>query len=106
MASLTVKLETPLNHRWSGTFPVEVRDSTKLVLAAKGVSDDKLEVPAGRYLVTATLPNGQQATVDDIVDLQPGDDKQVQLSLADFDFPESLTAQRRSVTQSSSLLDR
>ncbi len=90
MACITVKLDTPPNQRWSGTFPVEVRDSTKLVLTAKGVSDGKLEVPAGRYFVTAVLPNGQQATVDNIVDLEPGDDKEVQLSLADLDFPASL----------------
>jgi hypothetical protein len=90
IALLTVRLDTPSDHRWSGTFPIEVRDSTKLVLTATGVSGDKLEVPAGRYFVTASLPNGQQVTVDDIVDLQPGDDKQVQLSAMDLDFPAAL----------------
>ena len=46
MASLTVKLDAPSGQRWSGTFPVEVRDCVKLVLRAKGVSDGKLEVPS------------------------------------------------------------
>src|SRR4051794_35527314 len=89
-ASLTVKLDVPAEHRWSGTFPVEVRNSDNLILTATGVSDGRLEVPAGRYFVTASLPNGQQATVDDIVDLQPGDDKQVRLSVSDLDFPATL----------------
>ena len=43
--------------------PVEVRDAAKLVLRARGLSDDKLEVPAGRYFVTAVLPNGEQMTL-------------------------------------------
>jgi len=89
MASLTVKLNTPANLRWSGAFPVEVRDSSKLVLAARGVSDGKLDVPAGRYFVTAMLPNGQQASVNDVV-VNVGDDRQVQLSVADLDLPSTL----------------
>jgi hypothetical protein len=90
MASLTVKLDTPSKHRWGGNFPIEVRDVSKLMLAARGVSDGKLEVPAGRYFVTALLPDGQQAAVDDIVDLQPGDDKHVEVSIADLAFPATL----------------
>ena len=90
LASLTVKLDTPSNQRWSGALPVEVRDSSKLVLAARGTSGGKLELPAGRYFVTAVLPNGQQASVDDVVVLGPGDDKQVHLSLTDLDFPATL----------------
>jgi hypothetical protein len=90
MASLTVRLDTPTNQRWGGSFPVEVRDYEKLVLTARGVSDGKLEVPAGRYFVTAMLPDGQQATLDDIVDLQPGDDKQVKVSVTDLEFPATL----------------
>ena len=90
MASLTVKLDTPSNQRWSGTFPVEVRDCVKLVLRAKGVSDGKLEVPPGRYYVSAILPNGQQAAADDIVDLKAGDDREIKLSVSDLDFPSSL----------------
>ncbi|HEV7409516.1 MAG TPA: hypothetical protein VGO01_13610 [Bradyrhizobium sp.] len=90
MASLTVKLDTPSNQRWSGTFPVEVRDCVKLVLRARGVSDGKLEVPPGRYLVTAILPNGQQAAADDIVELGAGEDREVKVSVSDLDFPSSL----------------
>ena len=52
-ATLTFKLDTPPNQRWSGALPIEVRDE-KLVLRARGVSDDTLEVPPGRYYVTAT----------------------------------------------------
>lgn len=89
-AFLTVKLDTPSNQRWSGTFPIEVRDSAKLVLTARGLSDGRIEVPAGRYIVTALLPNGEQATVEDIVVLQPGEDKQVALSIMSLDFPVTL----------------
>jgi hypothetical protein len=89
-ASLTVRLDVPSHHRWSGTFPIEVRDCAKLVLTARGFSDGKFEVPAGRYFVTALLPNGQQVTVDDIVELQPGEDKQVELSVTNLDFPATL----------------
>src|SRR4030088_1935242 len=89
-ASLTVRLETPAGHRWSGTLPIEVRDCVKLTLRARGLSDDKFEVPAGRYFVTALLPNGEQSTVDDIVELQPGEDKQVQLSVTTLAFPPTL----------------
>ncbi|WP_291869129.1 hypothetical protein [Bradyrhizobium sp.] len=87
MASLTVRLDAPSNLRWSGTFPVEVRDCARLVLTARGVSGGKLEVPAGRYFVTAMLPNGQQASVDDIVDLKAGEDREVRVSVTDLDFP-------------------
>jgi hypothetical protein len=90
MASLTVKLDAPSNQRWSGTFPIEVRDCVKLVLRARGVSDGKIEVPPGRYYVSAMLPNGQQAAADDIVDLKPGDDRQVTVSVSDLDFPSTL----------------
>lgn len=90
MASLTVKLDAPSNQRWSGTFPVEVRDCVKLVLRARGVSDGKLEVPPGRYLVSAILPNGQQAPADDIVDLKAGEDREIIVSVTDLDFPTTL----------------
>jgi hypothetical protein len=90
MASLTFTLDTPPNQRWSGALPVEVRDVSKLMLAARGISDGRVQVPAGSYLVSAVLPNGQQASVNDVVVLQPGDDKQVHLSLTDLDFPATL----------------
>ena len=89
-ATLTFKLNTPSNQRWSGALPVEVRDCQKLVLKARGISDDKLEVPPGRYFVTALLPNGEQTTLDDIVELQAGDDRQLEISLADHVFPPTL----------------
>ncbi|HMM87568.1 carboxypeptidase-like regulatory domain-containing protein [Bradyrhizobium sp.] len=88
-ATLTFKLDTPPNQRWSGALPVEVRDE-KLVLRARGVSDDTLEVPPGRYYVTAQLPNGDQATVDGIVTVNPGDNKQLDIPLRDVTFPATL----------------
>ena len=75
-ATLTFKLDTPPNQRWSGALPVEVRDE-KLVLKAREVSDDTLEVPPGRYFVTATLPNGEQSTVDAPVVLSAGETRQI-----------------------------
>jgi hypothetical protein len=89
-ATLTVKLDAPTEQRWGSAFPVEVRDSAKLVLTASSIGGGTLEIPAGRYFVSALLPNGQQATADDIVVLQPGDDKQVQLSVSDLNFPNTL----------------
>ena len=86
-ASLTVRLDTPSNNRWSGTFPIEVRDSEKFVLKAKGLSDGILEVPPGRYLVTAVLPNGQQATAEEVVELRAGEDRQLDLSVSNLEFP-------------------
>ena len=90
-ATLTFKLDTPPNQRWSGALPIEVRDE-KLVLRARGVSDDTLEVPPGRYFVTATLPNGEQSTVDAPVFLGAGETKQLEISVSDLSFPPKLEA--------------
>jgi hypothetical protein len=88
-ATLTFKLDTPPNQRWSGALPIEVRDE-KLVLKARGVSDDALEVPPGRYFVTATLPNGEQSTVDALVVLGAGETRQLEISVSDLSFPPKL----------------
>lgn len=88
-ATLTFKLDTPPNQRWSGALPIEVRDE-KLVLKARGVSDDTLEVPPGRYYVTATLPNGDQSTVDDVVVVSPGENRQLNIACPDAAFPPKL----------------
>jgi hypothetical protein len=88
-AILTFKLDTPPNQRWSGALPIEVRDE-KLVVKARGVSDDALEVPPGRYYVTATLPNGDQSTVDDVVVVSPGESRQLNIACPDAAFPPSL----------------
>jgi hypothetical protein len=88
-ATLTFKLNTPSNQRWSGALPIEIRDE-KLVLRARGASDDKLEVPPGRYFVTALLPNGAQSTVDDVVVLNAGDSRQLEISMSDLSFPPTL----------------
>jgi hypothetical protein len=88
-ATLTFKLDTPPNQRWSGALPIEVRDE-KLVLKARGVSDDTLEVPPGRYFVTATLPNGEQSTVDAPVVLGAGETRQLEISVSDLSFPPKL----------------
>ncbi|WP_065755623.1 carboxypeptidase-like regulatory domain-containing protein [Bradyrhizobium paxllaeri] len=88
-ATLTFKLDTPPNQRWSGALPIEVRDE-KLVLRARGVSDDSLEVPPGRYYVTATLPNGDQSTVDEVVVVSPGESKQLNIACPDAAFPPRL----------------
>jgi hypothetical protein len=88
-ATLTFKLDTPPNQRWSGALPIEVRDE-KLVLRARGVSDDTLEVPPGRYYVTALLPSGDQSTVDDVVVVNPGESKQLNIAIPGVAFPPSL----------------
>lgn len=90
MANLTVKLSAPTDQRWSGTLPVEVRNLNKAVLQARGYSDGTFEVPAGRYLVTATLPDGQQASGDEIVEVQQHDNKEVVLSLQGEEVPSPL----------------
>jgi hypothetical protein len=87
-ATLTFKLDTPPNQRWSGALPIEVRDE-KLILRARGVSDDSLEVPPGRYYVTALLPNGDQSTVDGVI-VEAGENKQLNIPLSDVVFPATL----------------
>jgi hypothetical protein len=89
-ATLTFKLDTPPNQRWSGALPIEVRDVEKLVLRARGVSDDTLEVPPGRYYVTALLPDGDQFTVDGVVVVNPGESKQLNIPLSGVAFPSTL----------------
>jgi hypothetical protein len=90
MASLTVKVNPQPGRRWSGTLPVEVRDAGKFVLRARGFSDKLIEVPPGRYLVTATLPDGQQAGTDELVEVRPEENKEVFLSLDDIEIPQAL----------------
>ena len=87
-ATLTFKLDTPPNQRWSGALPIEIRDE-KLILRARGVSDDSLEVPPGRYYVTALLPNGDQSTVDGVI-VEAGENKQLNIPLSDVVFPATL----------------
>jgi hypothetical protein len=89
-ATLRIKLNTPSNQRWSGALPIEVRDAEKLVLKARGISDEVLEVPAGRYFVTAVLPNGDQSTVDEVVVVNAGDSKQLEIPVSDLSFPPPL----------------
>lgn len=91
MASLTVGVDAPSDHRWSGALPVQARDVYKLVVAATGVSGRQMKVPAGRYLVTALLPSGEVATVEDIVELAAGEDRTVKLSVPTLDVPVNLS---------------
>jgi hypothetical protein len=80
-AALTVDVQPFAGKRWSGAIPVEIRDAAKLVLSASGVSGHSIPVPAGRYFVTAQLPTGEQAAVEDIVELQPGESRRVTVSM-------------------------
>ena len=70
-------------------MPIEVRDE-KLILRAREVSDDTLEVPPGRYYVTALLPDGDQFTVDGVVVVNPGENKQLNIAVSDITFPSTL----------------
>ena len=67
MGSLTVDIQAPSDLRWSGALPVQVRDVYKLGVAATSVSDRGMSVPAGRYLVTALLPNGELLVLERVV---------------------------------------
>jgi hypothetical protein len=87
---LTIRIDAPADRRWGGDVPVEVRDSKSMVLKARGVSGGALKVPAGKYWVGATLPNGQQASPDDLVEVAAGESKQVVLSWANLDLPAPL----------------
>jgi hypothetical protein len=88
-ASIMVRLGESIGKRWSGTVPFEMRDPSKLVLRARGFTDGRLEVPAGNYLVSAILPDGQHAVADDVVELKPGDNKELVLSVGNLDIPAS-----------------
>ena len=87
---LTIRIDAPADRRWGGDVPVEVRDSKSMVLKARGVSGGALKVPAGKYWVGATLPNGQQASPDDLVEVAAGESKEVVLSWANLDLPAPL----------------
>jgi hypothetical protein len=90
---VTVKFDTPLeasDKRWSGSFPVEVRDAKTLVLKARGLSGNTLGVPPGMYRVTATLPDGQEIATEDAVSVEVGKNVQVTLPSSELQLPESL----------------
>ncbi len=87
---LTVRIDAPADRRWGGDVPVEVRNSKSMVLKARGVSGGTLKVPAGKYWVGATLPDGQQASPDDLVEVAAGESKEVVLSWANLDLPAPL----------------
>lgn len=96
LASLTVRLpfSRTSDNRWADALPVEVRDASKFILRAKGVCNDPLSVPAGNYLVSATLPDGQVASFDDIVSLEPGASRELTISAAGLSVPTSLKYSR------------
>ncbi|MEZ2142237.1 hypothetical protein AAE026_08010 [Bradyrhizobium sp. DN5] len=92
-SSLTVRFETPieaLDKRWSGLFPVEVRDIKTQVLRARGVSGNTLGIPPGTYFVTATLPDGREIASENPVSIETGMNVEVVLPSAELRFPESL----------------
>jgi hypothetical protein len=92
-SSLTVRFDTPIetsDKRWSGSFPVEVRDIKTQVLRARGVSGNTLEIPPGTYFVTATLPDGREIASEDTVSVETGMNVEVVLPSAELRFPESL----------------
>ncbi|EWY36965.1 hypothetical protein N825_22905 [Skermanella stibiiresistens SB22] len=47
-----------------GAVPVEIRDLRSMVVRARGFSDQRISLSPGSYLVTATLPDGEQAAAD------------------------------------------
>ncbi|GAA0750365.1 hypothetical protein LRH25_20255 [Ideonella azotifigens] len=96
LASLTVRLpfSGSSDNRWADALPVEIRDASKFVLRAKGVCNDPLTVPAGNYLVSATLPDGQVASFDDIVRLEPGGHRELTISAEGLSLPPSLKYSR------------
>jgi hypothetical protein len=57
-SSLTVKFDNPTSEssdkRWSGSFPVEVRDIKTQVLRARDLSGNSLGITPGTYFVTVT----------------------------------------------------
>ena len=90
VATLKVTLDTPEGKRWAGSLPIEVRDCDNMTLQARGSSDSILDLPEGRYLVTATLPSGGGATAEEIVTLKAGDVGTVRLSVESIDVPAML----------------
>jgi hypothetical protein len=90
---LTVKFDTPIespDNRWSGSFPVEVRDIKTQVLRARGISGNTLGIPPGTYFVTATLPDGREIASEEPVSIETGMNVEVILPSAELRFPESL----------------
>lgn len=93
-SSVTVRFDGPIeassDKRWSGSFPIEVRDIKTQVLRARGVSGNTLGVPPGTYFVSATLPDGQEIATENPVSVEAGKNVEVVLSSSELQLPESL----------------
>lgn len=87
---LTIRMDVPKGRRWSGDVPVEIRDAKTFALKARSVPGSKVGVPEGKYWVGAILPDGQQISSDDLVDVCAGETKEIELKWTDLDVPGSL----------------
>lgn len=87
---LTIRMDVPKDRRWTGGVPIEIRDAKTLALTGRTLPGSKFGVPEGKYWVGVILPDGQQISSDDLVDIGPGESKEVELKLHDLDVPESL----------------
>jgi hypothetical protein len=88
--SLTIRVDAGIDQRWGADVPVEVRDPKTFALKARSVSGGTVDVPAGKYWVGAILPDGRQASSDDLVHITAGETKEVTVSCDDLNSPASV----------------
>lgn len=69
--SLVVRIHQPASET-TASIPVEVRDLKHLVVRARGFADQEISLSPGSYLVTATLPDGEQAAAENAVEITGG----------------------------------
>ena len=65
-----------------GTLPVTIRTMGGAI-AAKGVSGQAIEVPEGAYMVSASLPDGQEIMAEKLLKVLAGDSKAAKILLPD-----------------------
>jgi hypothetical protein len=60
-------------------LPIEIRDGSSLLLRERVRTGESIDLPPGRYLITATLPDGRLAGAEEMLTITSGDSRQVSL---------------------------
>src|SRR6187402_1613478 len=61
------------------SLPIEIRDGNTLLLHKRVRTGESFDLPPGRYLITATLPDGRLAGAEEIQTVSSGDSRHVSL---------------------------
>lgn len=61
------------------SLPIEIRDGSNLLLRGRVRTGESIDLPPGRYLITATLPDGRLAGAEEMLTISSGDTRHVSL---------------------------